>query len=58
MYGVPIILKENWSFPTLSLFSKKFPGIPAYVINAQNPRSLDILVGTDFLKGSVTTPVR
>ena len=55
MYGVPIILKENWSFPTLSLFSEKFPGIPA---NLFNPRLLDIFVGTDFLKDSVTTPVR
>ena len=48
-YRVSSIVKEDWSFPEITSISYKFPGDPIGVFNAQRPRPLDILVGSDAL---------
>ena len=49
-YGVPDILQENWSFPSIMNLAVRFPHIPKDVFLAQGSRPLDILIGTDALK--------
>ena len=48
-YGVPSILQNNWSFPSIKELAGKFPNIPSEVFSAQASRPLDILIGTDSL---------
>ena len=49
-YGVANILKEDWSYPALTSLSKGFPKTPTIIFDEQNAKSIDLLIGKDFLK--------